>query len=155
MKKLLPLLFILILTAGCVQLEAPEATYVDARVTDVTLEGAEVEFLFKVKNKNPIDLEVSEYSYKIFINDKELLSEKRGGFVIPAGKTKDILIPVMLRYDRVFDTWLAIGANILAGKMYFDYRLEGSISAGAMGMTVSTPFSASGRINITEEHLGQ
>jgi len=153
MKKLLPLLLSLIFLTGCIQLDAPKVTYIDSKVTRVTLEGAQVDFLFDVENKNPIPLEVSGYSYKISINGRQLLSETRKGFGIGSNEKKRISIPLFVRYDRVFDSVLGIAANIIAGKMYFDYNVEGSLSAGSSGLTVTAPIHASGRVKIPKEYL--
>jgi LEA14-like dessication related protein len=153
MKKIILLLFCLIFIAGCVQVEPPKATYLDATITKVTLEGAQVNFRFNVQNKNPIPIDISNYSYKIFINNRELLSESRGGFNVPANSTKVLSIPVFVRYDKVMDSMLGIAANILAGNMYFDYKIEGTISLKAMDVKFSTPLKASGRVPIPKELL--
>ena len=153
MKIIMPLLLCLFFIAGCVQVEAPKATYLDAKITKVTLEGAEVNFNFNVENKNPIPIDISSYSYKIFINNRELLSENRGGFNVPANSTKALSIPVFVRYDKVMDSVLGIAANILAGNMYFDYKVEGAISMKAMDVKFSTPLEASGRVPIPKELL--
>jgi len=153
MKKLVFLSLVFIFISGCIQLEAPKVTYLDARVSKVTLEGAQIEFLFEIQNKNPIPLEIGEYAYKIYINERELLSESQKGFSLPANETQKISLPIFVRYDRVFDSVLNIAVNILAGKLYFDYKVEGSISAGAMGFTVSAPLNAAGRVNIPKEYL--
>jgi len=153
MKKIIPLLLFLIFIAGCVQVEPPKATYQDAKITKVTLEGAEVNFNFNIQNKNPIPIDISGYSYKIYINNRELLSENRGGFNIPANSAKVLSIPVFVRYDKVLDSVLGIAANILAGNMYFDYKVEGSISIKAMDVKFSAPLKASGRVPIPKELL--
>lgn len=147
------MLFGLIFITGCIQLDAPKVTYIDSKVTRVTLEGAQVDFLFDVQNKNPIPLEVSSYSYTIHINGRRLLSDNRSGFSIGSNEKKRISLPIFVRYDRVFDSVLGIAANILAGKMYFDYKIEGSLSAGTSGLTVSAPIQASGRVKIPKEYL--
>jgi LEA14-like dessication related protein len=126
---------------------------VDAKITKVTLEGAQINFNFNVQNKNPIPIDVSGYSYKIYINNRELLSESRGGFNVPANSTKVLSIPVFVRYDKVLDSILGIAANILAGNMYFDYKIEGSISVKAVDIKFTTPLKASGRVPIPKELL--
>jgi LEA14-like dessication related protein len=153
MKKFIPLFLCLIFIAGCVQVEPPKASYVDAKITKVTLEGAQINFNFNVQNKNPIPIDVSGYSYKIYINNRELLSESRGGFNVPANSTKVLSIPVFVRYDKVLDSILGIAANILAGNMYFDYKIEGSISVKAVDIKFTTPLKASGRVPIPKELL--
>ena len=146
MKKIIPILVLglsfIFFTAGCVQPETPKANYKDAKVTKVTLQGAEVEFLFELENKNPIDLDVSGYSYKISINNRELVSENRSGFVLPANGIKKIPLPIFVRYDRVFDSIFDNRKNkkyllektkerqaervrdLAANKIFYPHRLE-------------------------------
>jgi len=153
MKKLaLGFAFIFLLT-GCVSLEAPKVTYLDSRVSRVTLEGVQLDFFFNVANKNPIPLDISSYSYKVFINGRELLSENRTGFNLPAHETKSITLSTFVRFDRVIDSAFNVGASILAGNLFLDYRIEGSVSAGSLGITVIVPLKASGRIRILREAL--
>ena len=154
MKKILFLsLFCLIFITGCVQLEAPKANYVETRIGKVDLQGVELNFLFDVENKNPIPLEVSGYSYKIYVNNRELLSESRPGFSLPVNGKKRLSMPVFVRYDKVLDSVIGVALNIAAGKMYFDYKIDGSLSAGAAGITVSAPLQTSGRVNIPKDAL--
>jgi len=153
MKKIFILLLASMFIAGCVSLEPPKVTYLDSRVSRVTLEGVQLDFFFNVANNNPIPLDISGYSYKIYVNDRELLSENRAGFNLPANQTKSITLSTFVRFDRVLDAALNVVASILAGKMYLDYRVEGSISAGTLGVTVTAPLKASGRVNIPREAL--
>ncbi len=151
MKKILLLLISLVFIVGCVQLEAPKVNYLDSKVTRVTLQGAEIEFYFNIENKNPVPIDVSGYSYKIFINGRELLNENRGGFTIQSAESQKLTLPIFVRYDRVFDSVLGIAANIMMGKTYFDYKVTGSVAAGALGLTVTAPISASGRVKIPKK----
>ena len=153
MKKLLFLLIGLIFLTGCVQLETPKIKHLDTKVTRVNLQGAEVKFIFEVENKNPVPIDVTGYSYTIFINGRELLSENRKGFTVQSAETKKIRIPIFVRYDRVFDSILGIAANILAGRLHFDYRVEGSVTAGALGLTVTAPINAEGLVKIPKKYL--
>ena len=153
MKKYIILLLALIFVAGCVQLEKPKVNYVDTRIGRVDLQGVELNFLFDVENKNPIPLEVSGYSYKIYVNNRELLSENRPGFSLPVNGKKRLSMPVFVRYDKVLDSVIGIALNIAAGKMYLDYKIEGSLAAGAAGITVTAPLQTSGRVNIPKDAL--
>jgi len=153
MRKIIWLLLGLLILTGCVSLEPPKVAYLDSRVSRVTLEGAQVDFYFNVENKNPVPIDISGYSYKIFINDRELLSETQNGFSLPSNEPKKITLPIFVRYNQVFDSLIGVAANILAGKMYFDYKVEGSVSGGTMGLTVTAPLKASGRIVIPKEML--
>jgi LEA14-like dessication related protein len=151
MKRLAPLFLLLILLTGCVTLDPPKMTYLDAQVTKVTLEGTEVNFLFNAENTNPIPIEVTNYAYKVEINGRELLSESRPGFSLPANGKQRISIPVFVRYDRVLDSVLDVAVRILAGNMYLDYKVEGTLTVGTLGISATTPLKASGQVRIPKE----
>ncbi len=142
--------FVLLLTS-CIEPSPPKATYLEYKIWNVTLQGIEVRFFFDVENPNPLPIDVSKYSYKIYINDRELLSENRAGFNIPANGKKMITIPVNIRYEQVFDTALSVLELIARGEDTISYRIEGEISAGTMGITVGTPIKASGTIPLPKD----
>lgn len=155
LRRLFVLSLILSLSAlalsSCFQPAAPKAEFVEYKISNVTLEGIEAHFFFNISNTNPLPIDVSWYSYKVYINDREFLSEKQGGFNIPANGKKLISIPVTLRYEQVFGTALSVLELIAGGKDSISYRIEGSINAGTMGITVSTPIKASGTIPLPKE----
>ena len=148
MKKLLLLSIFLFLLTGCVSVEPPKVAYIRTDISGVSMQGAQLALVFNVENKNPFALPVKGYSYKVYINDRELLNETGAGFALNAMETKDLSIPVFVRYDRVIDNVLTVAANILANKMYLDLRVEGVMNAEALGFSVSAPFNTSGRVNI-------
>lgn len=153
MKKVLFILLAVIFITGCIQLEAPKANYRDVRVSNVTLQGARLDFMFDVENKNPVAVEITNYTYQVEINGRELVNNTGGGISIEAQGSKMITLPVSLRWDRVFDSVLSVAANLMAGKMYLDYKVTGSLTAGTMGLTTTAPLNASGRINIPQKML--
>ncbi len=146
----LPVLFALLLS-GCVKLDAPEVKYIDSKIDQVTLEGIRVNFYFDIKNPNGVPLDITGYSYKVFINDRELLNDKRPGFSLLATETTRVTITTFVRYDKVVDSVLSVMANIMAGNMYVDYRVEGEVTGGTLGLTVTSPIKASGRLNVPKE----
>jgi LEA14-like dessication related protein len=153
-KKLLASLFLAglaLLLSSCVQPSAPEVKYLDYKLGHVTPDGIEVNFNFEVSNPNPLPLDVTSYSYKVFINNNELVSADHKGFSLPAsGKTR-VSIQAVARYDQIFGTAASLLASMAKGINSFDYRVEGSVNAGALGVTVGTPFKASGTIPIPKD----
>jgi LEA14-like dessication related protein len=150
-KKAFLMLFFLSLSlvlSSCVQPSAPTVQYQNYYLGQVTAQGIEVNFNFEVGNDNPIPLDVTNYSYKIFINDNELIAASHEGFSLPAsGKTK-VTIPAFVRYDQLFGSVLSLLDRMAKGINTFDYRVEGNLSAGVLGLTVSTPLKAAGTIPI-------
>ena len=141
------LLFALALSAAsCFEPTPPKAEYIDYQISRVTLQGIDVDFYFDVENANPLPIDVSKYAYKVYINNRLLLSESRAGFNLPAKSKKRITIPVNVRYERVFGTALSLVQLIARGEDSVAFRIEGEVSAGTMGVTVGTPLKASGTI---------
>lgn len=152
MKKIAFLLIVLSLfVSACGQFEKPTATYKDYSITRIATDGLEVSFYFDVTNPNPIDLDVANYSYNIFINDRKILEQTASGFTLTANKTKQIALPVFIRYSEVFGAAVSLIESLLKGEQYMDYKVEGEIHVGTMGLTVGTPLKAEGKIKIPQQ----
>ena len=120
-------------------------------LSQVTLQGVEVNFNLLVKNPNPISMDVTNYAYKIYLNDIEFLNENRTGFSLPASDQKLVAIPVYVSYDKLFGTATAILNTITSGAKTISYRIDGTVNAGLLGATVATPIKASGTIPLPKE----
>ncbi|OGC11440.1 hypothetical protein A3K48_02880 [candidate division WOR-1 bacterium RIFOXYA12_FULL_52_29] len=143
-------MFLALFLTGCVNFEGPKAVYRDYNIGRVTSAGIEVNFNFDVTNPNPVDLTINQYSYKVQINNKPLLDETRPGFTMTANQKKPITIPVMVGYDAVFGSLLSVVQRLASGNKDVDYQIDGTISAGAFGVAVSSPLSASGKFRLPD-----
>ena len=145
-------LFLLALgSISCFEPSPPKAKYKDYEISRVTLQGFEIDFYFDVDNPNPVPIDISGYSYQVYINNREFLSENRAGFRLPSSGKETITIPVYVRYDRLFGTAISIVERIAKGENTIDYRIEGSLRAGVAGISVKTPLKASGKIPIPKD----
>jgi LEA14-like dessication related protein len=150
-KRILILILALLSLSACFEPSPPKVNYQDYQISRVTLEGIEVSFNFEVDNPNPLGIDISSYAYKVFINDREFLSEKRAGFNLPASNKKKIAIPVNIRYDRLFGSAASVAERLLKGENKIDYRIEGNMNAGVMGVTLGIPIKASGTIPLPKD----
>jgi LEA14-like dessication related protein len=142
----------LVLTcAGCFQPSPPEVKLQDYSISKVTLEGIEVNFNLEIKNPNPVPLEVANYAYRVYLNEIEFLNESRTGFSLPAADKKLVTIPIFVRYDKLYGTATAILDIINSGGQTINYRLDGTVTGGLLGITVTAPIKASGVITIPKE----
>lgn len=149
---IIPILFsVAIFLSSCFEPSPPKVEYLNYEISRVTLQGINVNFYFDVENPNSLPIDVSKYSYKVYINNRELLSEEEAGFNLPANAKKKITIPVNIRYDQVFGTALSILELIARGDDTISYRIQGEINAGTMGITAGTPIKASGTIPLPKE----
>ncbi len=154
MKKYIVLVFCFaLLLSGCIKLDSPEVSFVEAKVSKVTLLGAQVDFLFNIKNTNPIPIDISGYSYDVLINGKKILSDTGDGFSVGANSTGRFAFPVFVRYDQFLSAVSDVAISILSGKMEFDYQIIGKVSGGSSGLTITQDFGSSGTIKIPKELL--
>ncbi len=133
------------------QPSAPKAKYLNYEISQITADGIEINFHFEIDNPNPLPLDVSEYKYTIYINEKELISETRKGFSLPASNKKKIIIPVKLKHAQVYESILSVLDKISKGEKSIAYRIEGHIIAGTMGLNSKSPIKASGKIPIPKD----
>jgi LEA14-like dessication related protein len=140
-----------LLLSSCAQPSPPKAEFVEYKIAAVTLEGIRVNFIFKVNNPNPLGVNISSYSYKVYINDQEFLSETRPGFNLDANGTNLIELPVVIRYDRLFGTTASVLERIARGENTISYRIEGKINTKVAEISFGTPFKASGTIPLPKD----
>ncbi len=143
-------LCVLILTS-CVEPSPPKAEFVDYKIAAITPQGIRVDFLFNVENSNPLGIDISSYSYKVYINEQEFLSETRRGFNLPANSKKSIEIPVTIRYERLFGTAVSVLERIAKGEDTISYHIEGKINTKVADIVFGTPFKSSGTIPLPRD----
>ena len=144
--------FLVALTlTSCVELSAPKVKYLNYEIYRVTGTGIEVNFYFDVENPNPIPIDITNYSYKIYINNREFLAENRPGFSLSSSEKKKITLPVNITYDRLIGTVGGLIEGLLKEEKTISYKIEGNISAGALGVIASAPIAASGTIPIPKD----
>ncbi|MFH1387592.1 MAG: LEA type 2 family protein, partial [bacterium] len=151
LKQLITVILLLLAVtflSSCLQPSPPDVYYVNYKISRVTASGVEVNFNFDVKNSNPISIDVPKYAYKVFINGNELLSEEHNGFSLPPSDKKRIVIPVNIRYGALINGAASIIDRLAKGIDKFDYRIEGTITAGTLGISATSPIAASGTITI-------
>ncbi len=73
---------------------------------------------------------------------------RKAAFDLEANATNRITLPVLVRYEGIFGATLSIIESLARGEKSMDYRIDGTIAAGAMGLTASSPINASGKLKI-------
>jgi len=145
MKKLTPLLFVLIL-AGCAAvqtpLEAPHVSLTDLRVLDATLFEQRFALKIRVQNPNPVELPVNGMNFRLEINDVELgrgVSDK--AVTVPAYGEAVFEVNLVSNFARIVNQIRALESGNGQG---LRYRLAGGISvADRVG---KLPFDYQGEI---------
>ncbi len=138
---------------GCLDtaLKPPEMKFAGIRIIDANPSGATLEISIEAYNPNPIQIGIDHYDAKLFINEKEIATQSGGGITLePRGKQM-FSVKGYFSFGNILGTTAEIFPDLLKGKASLDYRVAGSVTAKAAGITFNSPISSSGKINITTE----
>lgn len=105
-KLLLPALLVLMNT-GCAELEPylPTVNFKTLDPQDISFEGADIDFVFNVRNPNPINIGLSSFSYDLDLADTPLFAgDNEDGFELEAVGDSELRLPVSLTWQGVYDT---------------------------------------------------
>jgi len=151
------LLFILIASiftiGGCIDmgLKAPELKFAGIKVLGADAQGATLEIFIEAQNNNPIQLGIDKYQATLYINEKEVSTQSGGNIVLEPNEKKIFSVQGYFRFDNILGTTAEIFPDLLKGKLSLDYRVAGTVTARAAGLTFNSPISSSGKFNITIE----
>lgn len=121
-------------------IKKPEVSVQQVKVTGVTLSGMDVAFVLRVKNSNPIGITLEGLSYKLDIEEKNLLKGKTGQKLkVAANGSSTLTLPLSLAYKEMFD-----GASALVKQDKVRYALGGDIDFGLFRL----PYKTSGTLDI-------
>lgn len=142
------LFFSLFCLSSCVEVTPPEVEFIDHAIRNIALDGFDAVFFFEASNSNPVSIGIKKYSYKIFLNDQEFLSDERKGFKIPASGKKKFEIKTRIRYENILKTTASVIGTLLSGEEEIPYRIEGRLSGEVGGIIVTAPLEAEGTITV-------
>jgi len=145
MKKLVTLLFAVILS-GCAamqdSLEAPYVTLTDLRMLDMTLFEQRYGLKIRVQNPNPVELPITGMNFRLDINDTELgrgVSDQ--AVTVPAYGEAVVEIKLTSNLIRIFDQI----RGLESGKgQSLRYHLSGGLSLA--NQMSKLPFDYQGEI---------
>ncbi len=155
MKKLLFFIFAIFFLSGCIKIDPPVVEFIDSKITGIRADGFETEFYFNIDNPNAFGIDLSGYEYKVFVNDRLLISEMQKGFSLAPREKRQITIKVFSRYDFIADSFLSLIQSIMMGKNYFEYKIDGKAFIGSYGISIDVPINSSGRITFPKELLSK
>lgn len=140
---------LLLILSSCVEVEPPNVTYLDHALQNITLEGFDAIFFFEASNPNPVNIAIKKYSYRIFLNGEEFLSDEKKGFELPASGKKKFEIGSRITYQNILKTGTSVIGTLLSGGQEIPYKIEGSLSGEVAGMMITAPINAQGTIKVT------
>lgn len=137
-------LFLAAMLSSCASLKEsikkPEVSVQQAKITGISLNGMDVDFVLGVKNPNPIGLSLDGLSYKLDIEEKTLLKGKTAHKLkLAANGQSTLTLPLALAFKDMFD-----GASALVKQEKVRYALGGDIDFGLFQL----PYKTSGTLDV-------
>jgi LEA14-like dessication related protein len=121
------LLTIAFVTASCSQLGAlgdalapytPKLQFRNLALKNIDFSKVDVDFVFAVRNPNPISVKLASFGYALGLEGVEMLrGTQADGFKLEARGESELAIPVSLTYTRIFEL---IGAARGKDRLAFD-----------------------------------
>lgn len=145
------LLFILVIAtilavsiSGCAALKQyvkqPQVTYQSISVRDMSLFDSTVVFHLNISNPYPVSIKISELSYRLKVNNKDLISGVLDkGISLSANGTEPLEIPVTIKYMDFFNS---LSDFISQDEVAWD------LSGDARILGIAIPYHAKGNLPV-------
>lgn len=147
MKRLL-LLPLLLMTACSLIVEKPKVNIRDVRFAALDNNGATIDFLLTVDNRNSFDITLNEYCYDLQLMAMPLARGKSTNSLIFLGNsTTDLLIPVRLNYTDVLEI-----LKRRPGLEAIPYQLDADLVVGTSIGNLQVPVKKGGTLTIPEQY---
>ena len=142
MKKLAAMFLALSVLTGCIEAEPflPKVTFDRLDVRDLTWTDIGADFVFNVKNPNPIEIGLTSFAYALEFEEVQLLEGLNSdGFKLKADGNSDLILPL----DFIFaETWETVQAT--KGEDIVDFRLNGKFGFDTPVGEVKIPYDEAG-----------
>jgi LEA14-like dessication related protein len=129
--------------AGCSKPKPPTITPRSARVTNVSLQGVDIDADLIVYNPNDIDLAVKGVTATVTLDHKYDVGtfEEKKPVTLPAKKKTIVKMPIKVRWADVMGL-----ADLAMSNKDIDYLVDGSAEVGGDVLRVNLPFSITGTV---------
>jgi LEA14-like dessication related protein len=114
---------LLSLTSGCAALDGylPQVRFQELAVNELDFTRADVDFVFAVDNPNPVEIELSQFSYALGLEGIQLIAgDDADGMGLEAIGSSELALPVELIWE---DAWNVVQAT--QGLDYVGFQLDG------------------------------
>lgn len=129
---------------SCDSLQSPTAKLLGYKVKESNLKFTNLEFTFLVNNPNPLGSQDISCQYQLLINGQKLAGGKSLGLTLPANDSKEIILPMVLEYEKVFHSVQEILNAINSGRDSLNIELQGNFSIPFLNYPIAVPFNAKG-----------
>lgn len=136
MRCHLPLLCLFAL--GCSELEGvlPTVHFERLAVDRISFDDVHTDFVFRVNNPNPIEIDLASFSYALDLEGIRLVDgTAEDGFLLERSGSSELALPVHLVFAQVYDTVTAT-----RGEDVVDFSLEGHFGFDTPAGRVRLPY---------------
>jgi LEA14-like dessication related protein len=130
------------LGVGCDELDPylPKVRFDSFDVKQIDFEHIDTDFVFVVDNPNPIDIDLSSFSYDLAFEDISLLSgDNEDGFTLESLGGSELALPLSMRWDHAWDL-----VQATRGKDDIAFGLDGDFGFDTSEGEIAIPYSAGG-----------
>ncbi|MFA4967303.1 MAG: LEA type 2 family protein [Candidatus Margulisiibacteriota bacterium] len=135
----------LIFLAGCLELQPPQVTYQDTKVSIISVQELNAKASFSIKNPNPIGLN-GNVEYDLSIDGKPFTSGITSTIEMPASGQTTFVLESRVDLVKVFGTLSNILTLVAQGKTSVPYNIDGKFKSSVVGFPVEAPVKASGNL---------
>ncbi|HEY4121543.1 MAG TPA: LEA type 2 family protein [Byssovorax sp.] len=135
---------------ACTRPSPPQVTAKSARVTNVSLQGIDLEAELAAYNPNDIDLHIQSVTAKVVLDhryDVGTFTENKP-VTLPAKKRTNVRVPVHVRWADMMGL-----VELATSRRDIDYLVDGDVELGAEMLRVQIPFQVHGVV--THQQLEQ
>ena len=126
---------------ACTKPSPPQVTAKSARVTNVSLQGIDLEAELVAYNPNDIDLHIQSVTAKVVLDhryDVGTFTENKP-ITLPAKKRTNVQVPVHVRWADMMGL-----VELATSKRDIDYLIDGDVELGAEMLRLQIPFQVHG-----------
>jgi LEA14-like dessication related protein len=127
---------------GCAELEPflPKVHFDSLKIRDLSFQEADVDFVFRVDNPNPVKIGLSSFTYDLDLEDTSFINgDNEDGFRLEPEGSSDLVLPLDLVYSDIWDTIQAT-----RGEDVVDFRLGGRMGFNTPAGEVKLPYDEEG-----------
>lgn len=141
-------LFATLFFAGCPKGQLPNLeqfkptlSFQKFELKGIDFEKADVDFIFKLDNPNPVGLNIAKFDWNLALADQPFLDGVRDkGWELPASGERNLRLPVAINWQKLIETGRAV-----KGQDEIPFKLNGRF-------TIETPL---GPLTLPYQHDGQ
>lgn len=131
-------------------LKTPEITYDRFEVKRITLDKADVDFIFIVNNPNPLGLDDITADYELFLKGQSTAQGKDIKFAVKPNSKSEIRLPAEISYIKAFKSAEILTEAVVSGQKSVPFTLNTVFKIDVKVATFSIPVTSKGDLPLPE-----